>query len=102
MGRPIFKFWPKQAFILFSLCKIKTSREAFPIMKNPLFGRDSGNSELRVVLAQFAHYLFDSFKFPVNISENNWDGIKIIEVGWFWASWSSRSTGRATLRRGVK
>ena len=29
LGRLIFKFWPKQAFILFLLCKIKTSRGVF-------------------------------------------------------------------------
>ena len=55
-----------------------------------------------MVLTKFAHYLFNSSKFWVSISENNWDGIMIIEVGGFWASWSSRSTGRATPRRGVK
>ena len=44
---------------------------------------DSGNSELRVVLTQFVHNFFNSFKFRVSISENNWDGIRIIEVGGF-------------------
>ena len=28
--------------------------------------------------------------------------LRIIQVGGFWASWSSRRTGRATPRRGVK
>ena len=55
-----------------------------------------------MVLTQFAHNLLNRFKFRASISENNWDSIKIIEVGGFWASWGSRSTGRATPRRGVK
>ena len=55
-----------------------------------------------MVFNQFAHNLLNRFKFWVSISENNWDGIRIIKVGGFWASWGSGSTGRATPRRGVK
>ena len=54
---------------------------------------DSGNSELRVVLAQFAHDLFDRGEFGVRISENNWDGIRIVEIGRFWVSRRSRRAG---------
>ena len=57
---------------------------------------DSGNSELRVVLTQFAHNLLDRVEFWVTISENNWDGIWVVKIGRFWASWCSRSTGRTT------
>ena len=46
-----------------------------------------------MVLAQFAHDLFDRGEFGVRISENNWDGIRIVEVGRFWAGWRSRRAG---------
>ena len=36
-----------------------------------------------MVLAQFAHDLFGRGEFGVRISENNWDGIKIAEIGRF-------------------
>ena len=39
LGRLIFKFWPRQAFIFFLLCKVRTSRAVFPMIRNPLFGR---------------------------------------------------------------
>ena len=55
-----------------------------------------------MVQAQLAHNLLGTLEFRVSISENNWDGIQVIEVGGFRASWSSRSIGRATPRRGMK
>ena len=44
---------------------------------------DSVNSELKVVLSQFAHNLLDILEFRVSISEYNWNGIRVIEVGGF-------------------
>ena len=59
-----------------------TSRGVLPIVKNPLFGRSLtlGNSELRVVLAQFAHDLFDRGEFGVRMSE---DCVFELKVGIF-------------------
>ena len=39
-----------------------------------------------MVLAQLACNLFDTLEFRVSISENDWDGTWVIEVGGFWAS----------------
>ena len=46
-----------------------------------------------MVLAHFAHDLFDRGEFGVCISEDNWDGIRIVEIGRFWAGWQSRRAG---------
>ena len=80
---------------MFSFRKIMTSRGGVSDDKKSFVWKvlDSGNSELRVVLAQFAHDLLDRGEFWVSISENNWDCIWIVKIGRFWASWCSRSAG---------
>ena len=55
-----------------------------------------------MLLAQLAHNLLDTLEFWVSISENYWDDIWVIEVGGFWASWGSRTTGQATPRGVIK
>ena len=46
-----------------------------------------------MVLAQFANDLFDIGEFGVCISEDNWEGIRIVETGRFWEGWRSRGAG---------
>ena len=99
----MFKFLSREAFILFSFCKLNdVSWGVFDYKKSFVWKvLDSGNSVFRAVLTQFAHDLLDRCEFWVRISENNWNGIWVVKIGRFWASWCSRSAGRATSRRSV-
>ena len=72
-----------------------TSRGVLLMIKKPFIWKvlDSGSSELRVVMAQFAHDFSDRGEFGVCISEDNWEGIRIVEIGRFWEGWRSRRAG---------